>query len=92
LPRPLPIGTIERGGLVTSIEGEHAWGSGLFIVDRLRSSARIDRVEWWTSSPVCRDYARAWLRSGSEESLELAEAWMFVDRSTGRSFLHGWFD
>ncbi|HZO14309.1 MAG TPA: DNA polymerase Y family protein [Polyangiaceae bacterium] len=87
LPRPITIGAIERGALVTS--AHEAFGTDLFIVEGLRSSARIDRVEWWTTSPVCRDYARAWLRSGLDE---LAEAWMFVDRSTGQSFLHGWFD
>ncbi len=68
----------------------------LYLVDRLRLSARIDRVEWWSPSPVSRDYARAWvhhdLRRNDREQTERAVAWMFVDHRTKQGFLHGWYE
>ena len=65
-----------------------------FLLDRLRLHSRIDRVEWWTADPVCRDYAYAWLHtaSGDEDGVEHARAFIFVDRRTGAPFLHGWFE
>lgn len=81
LPEPLEVGTLEKGAL---IRAEHQ----LYLVDQIQLTARIDRVEWWTASPVCRDYARAWLRSASQ----YGEACVYVDRTTKRGFLHGWYD
>jgi protein ImuB len=98
LPRPVAVTAVERGALVgigTRMDQSPSGPHPLFVVDRLRLSTRIDGVEWWTSSPVCRDYARACLRSGIESAghkAELTEAWLFVDRTTRRGFLHGWFD
>jgi protein ImuB len=95
LPRPIDIGKLTIGGLVSAAQSVH----GLFIVDRLRLSARIDRVEWWSSSPVSRDYARAWLHTNLRskkphvaDQPEYGEAWMYVDRTTRRGFLHGWYE
>ncbi len=57
LPQPIFVGRLTAGALIGA---EHS----LFLIDRLRLSTRMDRVEWWTDSPVSRDYARAWLRTG----------------------------
>ena len=57
LPQPILVGKLTAGALIGA---EH----NLFLIDRLRLSTRMDRVEWWTGSPVSRDYARAWLRTG----------------------------
>ena len=48
----------------------------LFTVKRTSHFVRFDEVEWWTSSPVCRDYVRVWLTSGKKN----VEAWVFTDR------------
>jgi protein ImuB len=87
LTQPLYIGKLEPGQLL-SIDRD------LFVVDRLRLHARIDRVEWWTSDPVSRDYAHAWLHTAGRDdsSHEHGEAWVFVDRATRRGYLHGWFE
>jgi hypothetical protein len=49
---------------------------------------RFDHIEWWTTAPLNRDYARVWLTSGKKN----IEAWVFTDRHTGRTFLHGYYD
>ena len=95
LPTPIPIGSLSPGALVNA---DHT----LFLIDRLRLSARIDRVEWWSAAPVCRDYARAWLRThlkrqgpahlGPRDHTELGEAWVYVDRQTRQAFLQGWYE
>jgi protein ImuB len=87
LAQPLYVGKLEQGQLL-SIDRD------LFVVDRLRLRARIDRVEWWTSDPVSRDYARAWIHTAGRDggTNEHGEAWMFVDRATRRGYLHGWFE
>jgi protein ImuB len=96
LPEPILVGRLSAGSLVSAT-------SHLYLVDRLRLSARIDRVEWWSPSPISRDYARAWLRTNVREAsqssarivrehAEHAEAWMFVDRTSGRGYLHGWYE
>lgn len=87
LTLPSYLGKLKAGELV-SVD------SGWFIIDRLRLDMRLDRVEWWTSEPLSRDYARAWLHTGAADhsASEYSEAWVFVDRTTGRGFLHGWFE
>ncbi|MBM4358548.1 MAG: hypothetical protein FJ096_10620 [Deltaproteobacteria bacterium] len=86
LPEPLCIGSLRPGALVGT-------GRTLYVVEHLRLAARLEDVEWWTVSPVSRDYARVKLRTGlSATQHEHAEAWVFVDRLTGRAFLHGWFE
>lgn len=99
LPEPIAMGASSAGHPGSSrlstgslIHADH----NLFLVDRLRLSARIDRVEWWSPSPVSRDYARAWVRTNlqrhDQEQTEYGQAWMFVDRRTKRGFLHGWYE
>ena len=96
LPVPIEVGRLIPGGLVNAAHT-------LYLVDRLRLSARIDRVEWWSPSPVCRDYARAWLRTNLrtpsphaarsvDEHAEYGEAWMYVDRRNGRGYLQGRYE
>jgi protein ImuB len=60
----------------------------IFDVEAKSHSMRFEAVEWWTAAPVCRDYARVLLTSGAKR----VEAWVFTDRTTGRAFLHGYFD
>jgi protein ImuB len=60
----------------------------LFTVTRVRHAMRIDQVEWWKPDPVCRDYMRVWLTSGRKN----VDAWVYTDRTTGRAYLHGFFD
>ncbi len=86
LPEPVCIGSLRAGALVGT-------GRTLYVVEHLRLAARLEGVEWWTVKPVSRDYARVKLRTGlSSTQHEHAEAWVFVDRLTGRAFLHGWFE
>ena len=87
LPEPVLVGRIERGGVV-AIEHE------LYVIDRLRLVSRIDRVEWWTPDPVSRDYARAWVHTAGSRpgQREHGEAWVYLERATGRGFVHGWFE
>ena len=82
LPKPLPIewtpGT--RGTVVIDNQLYTCVGS--------RRSMRFDRVDWWTESPLSRDYARVWLSCGKKN----IEAWVFTDRHNGKTFLHGYYD
>ncbi|MGK3996051.1 DinB/UmuC family translesion DNA polymerase [Sorangium sp. So ce1024] len=58
LPQPIPLGRVGRGAIV-------AVDRHLYAIERLSFVMRIDAVEWWTPTPASRDYARAWLVSGS---------------------------
>jgi protein ImuB len=87
LPEPIEVGRLERGALLASHDGH------VFLVDGLRLSSRFDGVEWWLPHPLSRDYARARLRIGSRpEPTEHTDGWVFVDRTTGRGYLHGFYD
>jgi protein ImuB len=87
LPQPLLVGKLEPGGLI-SVDRD------LFVLDRLRLTGRIDRIEWWTSEPLSRDYAQAWLHTAGRDGQphEHGRAWVYVDRRTGAGALHGWFE
>jgi protein ImuB len=60
----------------------------LYAVEAKSHPARFEAVEWWTKSPMNRDYARVLLSSGNKN----VWAWVFTDRETGKAFLHGYFD
>jgi len=101
LPQPIEIGRLEPDALIgvkaTSLRfGSSSSGGNLYRIDRLELAARFDRVQWWTSAPVCRDYAHAWLRTGernqAKEPPEMAEAWVYIERTSGRGFIHGWYE
>ena len=81
LPCPLHVGRLAPGQLVSA-------DRAMFTIADLEHTCRLDRVEWWSSRPVCRDYARAHLAQGDEH----AEAWVYLDRLTGQGYLHGWFE
>jgi protein ImuB len=82
LPEPvlLPVFTGEK--LMVSIDNQ------LYSVEAKSHPVRFEAVEWWTASPMNRDYARVLLTSGNKS----VWAWIFTDRNTGRAFLHGYFD
>jgi len=56
----------------------------LYTIEQLRFEQRLDAVEWWGAAPVARDYVRLWLQGSSGGF----EALAFVDRLTGRRYLH----
>lgn len=60
-------------------------------IEQVHFDVRLEGVDWWTASPVSRDYARVWLRGAAPQSAGAA-AWVFTDRSTGERWLHGWLD
>jgi len=82
LARPVPLEPIPGEQFTVSIDNQ------LFTVRKTSHMMRLDPIEWWTSSPICRDYARVWLTSGRKN----VEGWIFTDRQTGRTFLHGYYD
>lgn len=81
LPCPLHVGRLAPGQLVNA-------DRAMFTIAELEHTCRLDRVEWWSSRPVCRDYARSHLAQGDEH----AEAWVYLDRLTGQGYLQGWFE
>ncbi len=101
LSQPIEIGRLEPGALIgvktpSSRFASSSSGCNLYRIERLELATRVDRVQWWTPSPVCRDYAHAWLRTGERnqgsDPPELAEAWVYIERTSGRGFIHGWYD
>jgi hypothetical protein len=81
LPSPVPVEPMP-GGRDVSIDNQ------LFTIRSARPMMRLDQIEWWTDAPMSRDYARVWLSSGRKN----VEGWIFTDRLTGRTFLHGYYD
>lgn len=59
-----------------------------FAIHSLRRRMRLDRVEWWSESPLSRDYACISLVTGKMH----IEAWVYRDRATGERCLQGYFD
>ncbi|WP_156041409.1 DinB/UmuC family translesion DNA polymerase [Chondromyces apiculatus] len=62
LPRPIPLGQVGRGAIV-AVERQ------IFTVERMRFVMRLDGVEWWTSTPVSRDYFKAWFSASAPGSV-----------------------
>ena len=60
----------------------------LYTIEHLRFEQRLDAVEWWGHAPVKRDYVRLWLQGSSGGF----EAVAFVDRTSGRRYLHALAD
>ncbi|MES1175249.1 MAG: DNA polymerase Y family protein [Myxococcales bacterium] len=60
----------------------------LYTIEHLRFEQRLDAVEWWGHAPVTRDYVRLWLQGSSGGF----EAVAFVDRGSGRRYLHALAD
>lgn len=102
LPAPIPLGKVVKGGVV-AIGDSPRGPSGeplIFGVEKLEFLMRLDGVEWWKKSAASRDYARAWLVSGSDERpargkgtrAACGEALVYVSRKTGEMFLQGWYE
>jgi protein ImuB len=85
LPAAAPIGgaRLEVGQLVL------LGATPPFELRGVRLDARLDALEWWTGSPLRRDYARVWLAGARGDG---ATAWVYVDRELGESYLHGWLE
>jgi protein ImuB len=79
-PQPLGTGPMAKGNLVVCMPVA-------LEIKAMQFDVRLHGVDWWTSSPISRDYARAWLANESGGT-----AWVYVDRTTGDSWLHGWID
>ena len=82
LSKPLPFDIVPGQRSLVAIDNQ------LFTVMGSSHPMRFDRVEWWTEDPLSRDYMRVRLTSGKKN----IEAWVFTDRRTGQTFLHGYFD
>jgi protein ImuB len=82
LPKPLPFEVMAGQTPTVAIDNQ------LFTLAESSHSMRFDRVEWWKETPMSRDYVRVWLTSGKKN----IEAWVFTDRRTGQTFLHGYYD
>jgi protein ImuB len=77
LPAPVELDTPLRVGATLAVDRR------LFSIEALRFEHRLHAVEWWTGSPVERDYVRVWLRGGDG----VIETLAYVDRTTGRRYL-----
>jgi protein ImuB len=82
LPEPCELHSPLRIGVSLAIE------RSLYTIEHLRFEQRLDAVEWWGHAPVTRDYVRLWLQGASGGF----EAVAYVDRSTGRRYLHALAD
>ena len=99
---PVPVSKLQVGSLIATSN----WSVGdvpgsMFVIDHLRLCSRIEHVEWWSDSPVNRDYARVWLHTMTLPSaqtrstaprIEHSEAWLYRDRTTRQTYLHGWYE
>ncbi len=81
-PEPLALGSALRIGSTLSIDHR------LYTIEEIHFVERLESVEWWTGSPVTRDYVSLWLE-GLEGGIE---ALVYVDRESGRRFLHAVVD
>jgi protein ImuB len=82
LPHPIKLRERPAVGVAFSIEHH------LFTVKAVTHWVRIDQVEWWTNACVRRDYACCWFASAKG----CVEAWIYIERTTGNAFLHGYYD
>ncbi len=82
LSAPVPLSAPLRAGAVLTLDQR------LYTIERVAFEQRISSVEWWTRAPVDRDYLRLWLAS-TEGGIE---ALVYVDRESGRRYLHAVVD
>lgn len=87
LAAPVTLGRLAAGQLV--MLEQHP-----FVVDRVEFEARLDRVEWWTGTPVSRDYLRVGLqpKGARDPSHEHADAWAYLEPGSELAWLQGWFE
>lgn len=77
LPEPLRLDIALRVGATVPLDRR------LYTIERLEFEERLNAVEWWTKTPVARDYLRLFLRSTEG----LLEALVYVDRESGKRYL-----
>jgi protein ImuB len=77
LPEPLALEGPLYVGAALAIDGR------LYSVERIVFEHRLEGVEWWSRSPVARDYVRLVLRGGDG----FLEALAYVERRSQRAFL-----
>jgi protein ImuB len=82
LSEPFELHAPLRVGISLAIE------RSLYTIEHVRFEQRLEDVEWWGQAPVSRDYVRLWLQGASGGF----EAVAFVDRMTGRRYLHALAD
>jgi hypothetical protein len=77
LPEPLRLDIALRVGATVPLDRR------IYTIERLEFEERLQAVEWWTKTPVARDYLRLFLRSTEG----LLEALVYVDRESGKRYL-----
>ncbi len=77
LPEAVPI----QGAL--HVGAAFAVGERLYTVERILFEHRLEGVEWWSRSPIARDYVRLVLRGTGG----FVEALAYVERQSQRAFL-----
>jgi protein ImuB len=77
LPEPVRLDSPLRIGATLAVDRR------LYTIEALRFEHRLHAVEWWTGSPVMRDYVRLWLKSVDG----VIEALAYVDRENGKRYL-----
>jgi protein ImuB len=70
-------------GEAFTVEGQR------YRVEQVEFVHRIDGVEWWAEQPTSRDYYRLWLVNPAGGAID---AFVFVDRATGKRHLQGFYD
>ncbi len=79
--RLLPEAVAIQGAL--HVGAAFAVGERLYTVERILFEHRLEGVEWWSRSPVARDYVRLVLRGTGG----FVEALAYVERHSQRAFL-----
>ena len=82
LPCPVPLSQPLAIGESISV------GGCSFRVEDLRRTLRFDQVEWWTASPLCRDYACVWLVEEPSSHPSRALRVLPEGRRSSEKFLH----
>lgn len=77
LPEPIPLLAPWHVGAALAI------GTRLYTVERILFDHRLEGVEWWSRTPVSRDYVRLWLKSPEG----MSEAVAYIERASQRAFL-----
>jgi hypothetical protein len=77
-----------------------------FIIGKIQFDHRLEAIEWWEPKPIYRDYFRVWLSAVSfgassgvqssalhgELSQEGVEALVYLDRASGKAYMHALYD
>jgi hypothetical protein len=99
LPSPIELAAVLRENELVVLQQR------AFVIGSIQFDQRLEAIEWWESAPISRDYFRVWLAAlsgplsaresrGQRESAarEGIEALVYVDRSTGKSYIQALYD